>query len=280
MNGVAVEYSDVQKKDIRWDDVYNFTTTCGKAQNPKNLAIDILNNISELCSFDEALIYFIDGNKQICDQYLLNIDSRWSNMYIGYYSKADNQKYSCSMDLREDPGKIILQVLDWENEPSTEFISNYIHARGLKYSCGFALFDMNGNYRTVISLDRIQNKGFSRDELLHLQAVIPQLNNLHKNFYYQGFIQNIMKKTSNVAATANLTARESEIANLLCQGVTPTNISRTLYIAQSTTYKHIANIYEKLHVSSQQELLVCLLRHIDGNSFGGTASGPYSFLQQ
>ena len=57
-----------------------------------------------------------------------------------------------------------------------------------------------------------------------------------------------------------LTSREAEIANLLCRGVSTANINRALYIAQSTTYKHIEHIYEKLHVSSQQELLVRLLR--------------------
>ena len=57
----------------------------------------------------------------------------------------------------------------------------------------------------------------------------------------------------------NLTKREIEITNLLCQGMTVQNISSVLYIALTTTYKHIANIYKKLGVSSQQELLVKML---------------------
>jgi DNA-binding CsgD family transcriptional regulator len=43
--------------------------------------------------------------------------------------------------------------------------------------------------------------------------------------------------------------------------MTPTTISKSLYISKATTYKHIAHIYEKLHVSSLQELLVRLLQH-------------------
>jgi DNA-binding CsgD family transcriptional regulator len=104
----------------------------------------------------------------------------------------------------------------------------------------------------------VKKKNFSNDELMNLQLAIPQLNNLHKNFYYQGFSLNAIKRDT--WETANLTAREAEIADLLCQGVSPANISRTLYIAPTTTYKHIAHIYEKMHVSSQQELLVRLLR--------------------
>ena len=56
-----------------------------------------------------------------------------------------------------------------------------------------------------------------------------------------------------------LTKRETEIANLLCQGMTVQNISAVLYIVVTTTYKHIAHIYEKVGVSSQQELLVKML---------------------
>ncbi|MBQ8063256.1 MAG: DNA-binding response regulator, partial [Clostridia bacterium] len=55
------------------------------------------------------------------------------------------------------------------------------------------------------------------------------------------------------------TDREVEIVDLICQGISPANISKILHIATSTTYKHIAHIYEKFHVSSRQELLVKLL---------------------
>ncbi len=247
-----------ERAAVQWKELYDFISICGEAHNPKNLAINILNGIGRLCPFDQALVYFIDGNRNICGQYLMNIDASWSNMYLGYYANTEDHKYSYNTEIREEPHKVVLRVKDWENETSTEFVPKYIQARGLKYSCGFALFDLNGNYRTIISLDRVTKREFSEAELELLRQLIPQINNLHKNFYYQGFILNAMKHETD--ETEKLTTREAEIANLLCQGVSAANISRTLYIAQSTTYKHIANIYEKLHVSSQQELLVCLLR--------------------
>ena len=42
-------------------------------------------------------------------------------------------------------------------------------------------------------------------------------------------------------------------------GLSPAHVADTLFISTSTAYKHIANIYKKLHVSSQQELLVRVL---------------------
>ena len=85
------------------------------------------------------------------------------------------------------------------------------------------------------------------------------LNNLHKNFYYRN--NSLAKVKQDTWAEAKLTAREIEVVDLMSQGISPNNISKILYISPSTTYKHIAHIYEKMQVSSQQELLVKLLRN-------------------
>lgn len=247
----------INHQDVRWKNIYDFIFKCGKTHNPRSFAIEILKNIGRLCSFDQGLVFFIDGNRNISGQYLMNIEKSWTSMYIGYYANTENKRFSYNKDIKEDPNKITLNVLDWENESSTEFIPNYIRPRGLKYSCGFGLFDLYGNYRTIISLDRVERKDFSHDELMNLYLAIPLLNNLHKNFYYRGSSLNAITQATREASS--LTAREAEIANLLCKGISPTNISHTLHIAPSTTNKHISHIYEKLQVSSQQELLVCLL---------------------
>ena len=93
----------------------------------------------------------------------------------------------------------------------------------------------------------------------NLQLLIQCLNDLHKNFFYREKPLDFVRE--DVWEEAQLTAREVEVMDLLSQGVSPANISRSLYISQSTTYKHIAHIYEKMGVNSQQELLVKLLRH-------------------
>lgn len=111
--------------------------------------------------------------------------------------------------------------------------------------------------RTVFSLDKTRNENFKEDECNILNLSIPILNNLHKKF----FIPYSSKKDVNQIAweTTNLTSREIEIANLLCQGLTPETISKSLYITKSTTYKDISNIYKKMQVSSMQELLLRLM---------------------
>jgi DNA-binding CsgD family transcriptional regulator len=53
--------------------------------------------------------------------------------------------------------------------------------------------------------------------------------------------------------TTKLTPRESEVADLLAQGLTNEEIARLLYISLSTTKVHVKHIYDKLGVRSRLE---------------------------
>lgn len=256
-----MELTDISRNDVRWKDIYDFLAACGKTQSPRSLVIEMFNNLGVLCPYDQALAYFFDGNGKVCGQHLINISESWSSAYLGYYAEAGSQKYSCYADQGDERFAIAPNVLDWDSAPSDEFILNYIRPRGLKYSCGFALFDLSGRYRTMIALDRMSRKSFSEDELTNLRLVIPRLNDLHKNFFYQGFSANAIKRAT--LETAHLTDREIEIVDLLCRGLSPTSIGQVLQITSSTTYRHIANIYKKLDVSSQRDLLARLY-HTEG----------------
>ncbi len=243
--------------NIPWEKIYDFILSCSSAHELKAFSIKVLTGLQNLCQFDQSLVYFLDGNRKVTNQYLMNIDKQWSSLYLEYYSKTDSGRYRLDKDLREKPEKPTISIISWEKEPSAEFVPEYIHSRGIKYSLGFPLFDLNGMPRTVFSLDKTKNENFKDDECNIVYLLLPILNNLHKNF----FSQQTSRKTINQTPweTTNLTPREVEIANMLCQGLTPETISKSLYISKSTTYKHISNIYKKMQVSSKQELILRLM---------------------
>jgi DNA-binding CsgD family transcriptional regulator len=247
----------IARDDARWKAIYEFIAACGKAQSPRSLVVEMFNHLTALCPYDQAMAYFFDGNGKVCGQHLISISESWSSAYLGYYFDAGSQNYSCYADPKtDDRFALVPAVIDWDKAPPDEFILNYIRPRGLRYSCGFALFDLNGRYRTMIALDRVSKKAFSDDELTNLRLIIPLLNDLHKNFYYQGFSASAIKRAT--LETARLTDREIEIVDLLCRGLSPASIGHVLGITSSTTYRHIANIYKKLNVSSQRDLLARL----------------------
>lgn len=242
---------------VPWQKIYDFTLTCGQVHELKAFSTEILFGLRDLCDFDQSLVYFLDGNGKIYNQYLLNIDKQWSNLYLEYYAKTAKGYYEPLKDLRENPAKPTINVRTWKKEMPTEFVSNYIRSRGLNYSLGFVLFDLNGKPRTLFALDKTKDTNFTDTELMTLSLVVPQLNNLHKYFFCQPSRQQAVDQL--FWETSDLTPREQEIVNLLCQGISPAVISQLLYISQSTTNKHIAHIYKKMHVSNIQELLVRML---------------------
>ena len=71
-----------------------------------------------------------------------------------------------------------------------------------------------------------------------------------------------------MARDFGLTPRESEVIVLLAYGRTLAIIARDLHIAQGTARTHIENIYRKLDVHKQQELIDLVESH--GNPRGVT----------
>ncbi len=243
-----------------WKQIYDMVLACGTENNPKSFAIRVLVQLRELFRFDEALVYFLDANGRVQDQYLLDVKESCSDIYLKYYANIENKQFSCFRKIDEDPCRINFHYRDWNKEDSREFIPDFIRPRGISSSCGFAFYDAGGRYRMIFALDWMKGNSCRKEELHALTFLLPQLNNLAKNFYYDGPGQCINK--SRLWTKHTLTRREIEVVELLCQGISPSNISRALHISVSTTNKHIAHIYGKMHVSSQQELLVRLLNQL------------------
>lgn len=171
------------RRELPWEKLYNFILHCGNVHEPYQFSVEILSGLREFCQFDLALVYFLDGNRKVRDQYLINISERWSNMYLEYYSKLNVDLYDVSREFFEPASKADVYIHDWTKEPTNEFVSDYIHAMGLKRTLGFGLFDLNRVPRTVFALDRLSDAPFTEQEIAILRHLVPQLNNLHKNFF-------------------------------------------------------------------------------------------------
>ena len=241
-------------------DAYNLVLECSHAHSPRSFIMKLLDMMNKVCPYDQAIVLFLDVNGKVSGRYTVNLDEKWIDLYLQYYMNIVEypQEISLFQDVKEESNFNFSRIYEWASFPKSEFITDYINELDIKHSWGFCFFDLNGAYRVVISLDRTRNVPFSETEQQRLALALPILNNMHKNFFYQG-----MDTSESVVQSPwkayNLTKRETEIANLLCQGMTVQNISNVLYIAITTTYKHIAHIYEKVGVSSQQELLVKML---------------------
>lgn len=258
-----IPYAFPKLKDVDpscYIDAYSLVLECSHANSPRSFVIRLLDLMNRVCPYDQAMVFFLDVNGNVSGRYTVNIDDKWVDLYLNYYMNIVEypNELRIYQNLNEFSKFNFSRICDWKTFAKSEFITDYINERGLRYSWGFCFFDLNGAYRVIISLDRTRNVPFSETESNRLSLALPILNNMHKNFFYQGLDTNDQILQS-PWRNYNLTKRETEITNLLCQGMTVQNISSVLYIAITTTYKHIAHIYEKVGVSSQQELLVKML---------------------
>lgn len=250
-----------KRSSVPWEKIYDYTLLCGREHDPWQFVVCALEEIDEIVPYDQGLAYFLDENRKVQAQHLVNIKSRWSNMYLEYYSRLGNQSQrNLNSEANEVFGLPYVEQIIWSEEPMTEFIANYIMARGVKCSLTFVLFDLNSLPRAAVSLDRTRAARFNEKEESNARLAVAQLGNAFKNFFVSpSTIPGQDGDASNMPLMNQLTKREREVVGLLCQGLSPSHVSTTLHISISTTYKHIAHIYKKLQVSSQQELLVRVL---------------------
>jgi DNA-binding CsgD family transcriptional regulator len=145
---------------------------------------------------------------------------------------------------------------DWKNRIRDEFIKDYVCPQKITYSFGFGLYDDKLACKRVLMIDRTGHIGYSSRERDILNIIVAQLGNLHRNFYAEVSDEYAIGV---VGSKELLTARETEIADMICKGLSPGKIAQVIFVSRATVYKHIAHIHAKLGVSNRQELIVKLL---------------------
>lgn len=250
-----------QRLELPWEKIYDYVLACGREHDPERFVQTVLEEMDDLVSYDQALVYCLDENRRVASQHLMNIKSRWSNMYLQYYSYVQDSNRSLRGNVNERFDLPFVDQISWEEEPVSEFITNYIMARGVRCTLTMVFFDQNSLPRAAFAFDRTRSAKFSERDMTIVRYAAAQLNNLYKNFFTDPeSVPGSQWSRNDDGIDDVLTKREREVVDLLCRGLSPAHVSKTLHISVSTTYKHIAHIYKKLNVSSQQELLVRVLR--------------------
>ena len=71
---------------------------------------------------------------------------------------------------------------------------------------------------------------------------------------------------SSIAKTYQLTRREEEVLQLLSEGMTAKDVAETLVVSSSTAKTHMRNIYAKLGIHTQNELILMVQRRMHANT--------------
>ena len=248
-----------ERTSIPWKQCSDFVLDCGSVHEPYRFCRRVIERIADLVPYDQSLFLMLDGNRKIVRKHFVGFPERWSRMYLNYYSKSVTDDFSLSSDAFEIEGRGYIDLIDWHDIDwiHDDFMDNYIKPRNLSQSLSFTLFDLKGSPATTFCLDRLNDGSFAAREVEVVRLLTAHLSNLYKNLFVRPTGQ--VRMWDGVAGAVDLTPRECEVLDLLCQGIKPVYIARELHISLGTANKHIAHIYRKLGVDNKQELLVKLL---------------------
>ncbi|MBX5448530.1 MAG: response regulator [Thermogemmatispora sp.] len=93
------------------------------------------------------------------------------------------------------------------------------------------------------------------DELVQAIRLVAQGETIVQRQLAARLLTRLSRPTEDTLATISLTARERQVLWLLARGLRNKEIARRLQVSERTVNFHLANIYQKLHVSGRTEAL-------------------------
>lgn len=250
------------QKQLKEDGVlfYQVLLQCGNEHDPCHFCGAIVRELHRLVPYDQARVIFLDVSGKIQSSLLYGVNQHTWQTFMNYYEDdCIGSKYSLKEPLHLTENEKV-NLCDWTDQKTQDahdlFASTYVRPLQLKYCLGMGLSDIHNCIRCIISLDRTKAVPYSEEEIHIIRMLRPLLDNLFINFFTEPAFS--VSQQDLMLSAYSLTRRETEIARLILSGATPASISERLCISVTTAYKHIANMYKKMHVSNRQEFIAQL----------------------
>lgn len=219
---------------------------------------NVLQNIKHIIHYDKASFYLTErqGDHVFRCPVGVNITDGELQDYINKYEEIDYLKY-IAVSAKSGVYRHTDLFTDSARE-ETEYYRILFVPSEIHYGVLLAVV-FNDIYLGAVSLYRSKSEAdFSDRDLFILAMLKDHLGvRLYKEFLMESSSSCMPKMgldASQLTERYNLTPRETEIVNLLCQGLTNDEICRKLYICANTLKKHNLNIYKKLGINSRLQL--------------------------
>lgn len=240
------------------EQIYQLLLRCGAQRTISDFCSQLVKDLASLVPYDQARVLFLDRSGKIYDSRLFGVNERqWKDFMYYYNNDLVLSRYSLKEPIRlSQKEKVYAQNywynLDEEAEDKSVFVDDYVRSLHLYHSMGIGLSDQENCIRSIIVLDRMQDIPFTFHEVELAKVIQPLLENYHIDLLLAAGLAS--SPLQSFKQTYFLTKREAEIVGLLMDGLTPSLISKRISVSVATVYRHVANIYQKCHISNRQEL--------------------------
>ena len=238
--------------------VYQLLLRCGAERTQSDFCAQLVKELYDLVSYDQARALFLDKAGKIYDSKLFGVNERQWNDFMYYYENdLVFSRYPMKEPLHLSQNEKVLAHnywydLDEKTVDGNAFLDDYVRSLRLYHSMGIGLSDKDNCIRSIIVLDRTQDVPFTYHEIELVKKIHPLLENYHIDLLLDS--GTVSSSLQSFKQSYFLTEREAEIVGLLMDGLTPGFIGQRLNVSVATVYRHIANIYQKCHIKNRQEL--------------------------
>lgn len=242
------------------------------------MAQAMVASLRTLVHFDHCVAFAYRGNSPPSNVFD-TFDTKQRHVYVTLYQQGPyllDPFYQSASERKR--GLWRMQEVAPDRFYSSDYFRNYYVQTGLAEEVGFFV-GLDSETTIVVSLMRLkQSRAFSSREVLLLRAIEPIVTALiqrswsnmgdildvgvYKNPGAEARLSN-QRPTHDVEWMAlKLTRREANIVELVLQGHSSDAISARLGISPGTVKVHRRNIYKKLGINSQAELLATFIQHV------------------
>jgi len=233
--------------------------------------------MTALVRFDYVVVFAYRAKERPIDLYS-TFDRDEHIVFVTLYQAGPyllDPFYHTSREPRE--GVFRMRELAPDRFFSSEYYRTYYVQTGLAEEIGFFV-PVDGDITVVLSLMRREQTGaFQPVEFATLKKVEPLVASMVKH-YWSGLTQRfnaqflekrksrrkseVVTRADTVWRDLNLTSRETAIVELVLQGHSSESIGLKLNISTGTVKVHRRNVYRKLGISSQTQLLSLYLKNL------------------
>lgn len=255
-----------------------FNATVGKsAMADAGFGDTIRQMMTALVRFDYVVIFAYRAKERPIDLYS-TFDREEHVVFVTLYQAGPyllDPFYHTARERRE--GVFRMRELAPDRFFSSEYYRTYYVQTGLAEEVGFFV-PVDGDITVVLSLMRREKTGiFPPAEFAMLKKVEPLVASMVKH-YWAGLSprfdaqlaargrsrrkSELTTRADTVWRDLNLTSRETAIVELVLQGHSSESIGLKLNISTGTVKVHRRNVYRKLGISSQTQLLSLYLKNL------------------
>ena len=216
----------------------------------------VLEAIGFLIPFDTAGFFLASSETsyKLTDPVALNVSKEELEKYLIKYQELDYTRRTFAAPA----GKAYREtdLLEDRTRMNTSYYREMFTALDMHYSMLLTIIH-KGRFLGVINLFRKKEHGdFSDKEAFLFELLGSHLNQrLFRALSPDGKQLDRHLSKKELIEAYHLTLRETEITNMLLEGIPRETICEELCISPNTLKKHIVNIYKKLKISSSLELL-------------------------